>query len=187
MEKLRPLTDEERRFASENHSLVFAFINEKALDENVFYDVVIFGYMRAVQEYISNSKACRYAFSTIAWKRMQRSVINYCHYLMKPKRFAEIVSLTDPIDEASDLTWEDVLISEESKFLEFEMKELLRELDKELPILEMKIIRMKLAGFKMHEIAKTEHLTFQEINTLLADCKDDIIRILWGDEQKIAA
>lgn len=187
MEKLRPLTEEERCFATEHHSLVYAFLKEKELPENVFYDVVIFGFMRAVQEYLTSPRFLVYAFSTIAWKRMQCSVTSYCRYMAVPKRFAEIVSLSEPIGSDSDLTWEDVLTKQDSGFLEFETLELLRAMERELPMLEMKIIRMKLAGFKMHEIAKTEHLTFQEINTLLADCKDDIIRILWGDEQKIAA
>lgn len=48
-------------------------------------------------------------------------------------------------------------------------------------------IRLSLAGCKMHEIAKREYLTFQEINKLLANCKDNIIHILWGEERRIAA
>ena len=56
-----------------------------------------------------------------------------------------------------------------------------------LKLQEMKIISLKVAGCKMHEIAKREHLTFQEINELLANCKDDIIHILWGEERRAAA
>ncbi|MBQ8401053.1 MAG: sigma-70 family RNA polymerase sigma factor [Clostridia bacterium] len=187
MENLRPLTLEEQLFATENHNLVYAFLQEKDLPEDVFYDVVIFGYMRAVQEYISGTRFRVYSFSTIAWKRMENSVSNYCRYLASPIRSATIVSLFSPIAADADLTWEDVLSKQDESILAFETQMLLKDLEQKMPKKEMKIIRMKVAGCKMHEIAKQEHLTFQEINELLANCKDDIIHILWGEERRVAA
>lgn len=187
MENLRPLTFEEQVFAAQNHNLVYAFLQEKDLPEDVFYDVVIFGYMRAVQEYVSGKRFWAYSFSTIAWKRMENSVSNYCRYLASPIRSATIVSLFSPIVADADLTWEDVLSRKESSILNFETRMLMEDLEKKLPKREMKIIRMKVTGCKMHEIAKREHLTFQEINELLANCKDDIIHILWGEERRTAA
>jgi len=41
---LRPFTKKEQRFAEENHDLVYAFLNEKKLSEDDYYDVVVFGY-----------------------------------------------------------------------------------------------------------------------------------------------
>ena len=55
---IRPLTKEQRRFAEENHHLVFTFLNQKDLPESAFYDVVIFGYLKAVQEYLTEAKIC---------------------------------------------------------------------------------------------------------------------------------
>ncbi len=182
MEKLRPMTQEESHFATVNHPLVYAFLREKDLPEDVFYDIVIFGYIRAVQDYLSKPRFLVYAFSTVAWKQMQNSLTGYSRYRNTSGRFGETVGLTDPIRSTSELRWEDVLTERNSGLLDFETRELLREMDEKLPLLEMKIIRMKLAGCKMHEIAGREHLTFREINTLLADCKDDIVRILWGDD-----
>ena len=187
MENLRPLTLEEQLFAAQNHNLVYAFLQEKNLPEDVFYDVVIFGFMRAVQEYVSGKRFRVYSFSTIAWKRMENSVSNYCRYLASPIRSATIVSLYSPIGADAELTWEDVLSRKDESILEFETRMLMEDLEQKLPKREMKIIRMKAAGCKMHEIAKREHLTFQEINELLLNCKDDIIRILWGDERSVAA
>lgn len=187
MENLRPLTLEEQLFAAQNHNLVYAFLQEKELSEDVFYDVVIFGYMRAVQEYVSGKRFRVYAFSTIAWKRMENSVSNYCRYLAAPVRSATMVSLFSPIGADADLTWEDTLSRKDDQMVEFETRLLLHELAEKLPKQEMKIISLKVAGCKMHEIAKREHLTFQEINELLANCKDDIIHILWGEERRAAA
>lgn len=187
MKNLRPLTLEEQNFAVENHNLVYAFLHEKDLPEDTFYDVVIFGYMRAVQEYVFDLQVRVYAFSTIAWKRMENSVSNYCRYLASPVRSATMVSFFSPIAADADLTWEDILYRKDESALAFETRILMENLEKKLPKKEMKIIRMKVAGCKMHEIAKREHLTFQEINELLANCKDDIIHILWGEERRAAA
>ena len=52
-----PLTPEQCLFASEHHSLVYKFLNENHLPIDEFYDVVIFGYLRAVSRYF-NSRNC---------------------------------------------------------------------------------------------------------------------------------
>lgn len=74
---IRPLTKEQRRFAEENHHLVFTFLNQKELPESVFYDVVIFGYLKAVQEYCEVLALHRFKFSTLAFQRMRSSLSNY--------------------------------------------------------------------------------------------------------------
>ena len=38
--ELRPFTKEEQQFAEENHDLVYAFLNEKKLSEDEYYDEV---------------------------------------------------------------------------------------------------------------------------------------------------
>jgi hypothetical protein len=64
------LTTEQQAFAAENHDLVYSFLHAKRLPEDEFYDVVIFGYLRAVQRYFTQPGLRRYAFSTIAWRAM---------------------------------------------------------------------------------------------------------------------
>ena len=51
MKDIIPLNEEQRRFATENHNLVYAFLNEKGLSEDEYYDVVIFGYLYAVNDF----------------------------------------------------------------------------------------------------------------------------------------
>ena len=48
-----PLTKEQQDFAAEHHGLVYKFLNDNHLPEDEFYDVVIFGYLKAVQDYFS--------------------------------------------------------------------------------------------------------------------------------------
>ena len=35
-----------------------------------YYDIVIFGYLSAVQDFDENPELSRYSFTTIAWRRM---------------------------------------------------------------------------------------------------------------------
>lgn len=70
--KLHRLTTDQQIFASDNHYLINVFLNEKNLNEDEYYDVVVFGYLLAVQECSENSIK---NFREIAWERMQESVI----------------------------------------------------------------------------------------------------------------
>ena len=44
-----PLNDTQRIFAEKNHNLVYKFLHEKNLPASEYYDIIIFGYLRAVQ------------------------------------------------------------------------------------------------------------------------------------------
>ena len=49
-----PLNDTQRIFAEKNHNLVYKFLHEKNLPASEYYDIVIFGYLRAVQRYLTD-------------------------------------------------------------------------------------------------------------------------------------
>ena len=50
MRALRPMTQEEREFAEQNHDLVIDYLRRKRLPMDDYYDIVIFGYLSAVQQ-----------------------------------------------------------------------------------------------------------------------------------------
>lgn len=177
---IKPLNDEEQRFAAKNHGLVFSFRWEKGLPVNEYYDIVVFGFLKAVQVYCSRKKKSRYQFSTIAWKWMESELSRHQKYLSCPKRSASVVSFDDVIDNMHGLCWGDVISVSDSMILELETELLLHALSAELPAREMRIIRMKVSGKWMYEIAKAEHLTFHAINELLVGTYPTVIRVLWG-------
>ena len=177
---IRPLTQEQQRFAEKNHRLVYAFLNEKELPESVFYDVVIFGYLKAVQEYCEVLSLHRFKFSTLAWKRMRSSLSNYYKYLSRPKRNAPDVSIDELISSEDGLRWEDVISCQDEMMLRFETELLLHALASRLPHREMRIIRMKVRGDRMHDIAKEERMTFRQINKALENSYPTVISVLWG-------
>lgn len=175
---IRPLTGKQQRFAEENHDLVHAFLKKRNLPESLFYDIVIFGYLRAVQEYCEVPSLRRFKFSTLAWKRMRSSVSNHCKYLSRPKRSAPTVSLDTLIGEADGLYWEDIISRADEMMLRFETELLLQAIAQKLPQREMRIIRMKAQGYPMHDIAKVEHITFRDINKALSNSYPTVIDVL---------
>lgn len=177
---IRPLTRKQQKFAEEHHNLVYSFLNKKKLNESVFYDVVIFGYLKAVQEYCDIPSFREHRFSTLAWKRMQSSLPNYYKYLSRPKRNAPTVSLDELYSTETGLLWENFVYHQDERMVELEMKLLLHMLVASLPPREMRIIYMKIRGERMHDIAKAEHLTFQQINRLLQNAYPAIVRIIQG-------
>ena len=48
MKNMRILTEEQKIFAEQNHMLVERFLWKNHLERAEFYDVVIFGYLKAV-------------------------------------------------------------------------------------------------------------------------------------------
>ena len=57
-----PLNDTQRIFADKNHNLVYKFLHEKNLPASEYYDIVIFGYLRAVQRYLTDPNLAGYSF-----------------------------------------------------------------------------------------------------------------------------
>ena len=57
-----PLTKEQQEFAAEHHGLVYKFLNDNRLAEDEFYDVIIFGYLKAVQDFFFERTAAGLLF-----------------------------------------------------------------------------------------------------------------------------
>lgn len=99
MRKICKLNEEQRQFADTHHSIVTRFLSHHQLDEAEFYDIVIFGYLLAVQEYLEKPELSRYAFSTIAWRNMKDCVAREYYNRSRDKRTAAIASLNEEVLE----------------------------------------------------------------------------------------
>lgn len=97
------LTEPQRQFAARHHGLVHSFLNRRGLDELEYYDIAAFGYLSAVRRYLSQPKLRRYAFSTIAWQAMVRSVDSFrqaeTRRLEAERRYLEAMPQRDPMEE----------------------------------------------------------------------------------------
>jgi len=97
------LTDEQRHFAANNHGLIFSFLNKHGWDEREYYDIAAFGYLSAVRRYLARPELHQYAFSTIAWKSMERSIASFfraeAQRTEAEQRYLEAELVRDPMDE----------------------------------------------------------------------------------------
>lgn len=76
----QPLTPVEKEFAEQYHPFVLRYLAIYKLPASEWYDVAIFGYLRAVRDWLSIPKLHKYKFSTIAFKNMSRAVCEERNY-----------------------------------------------------------------------------------------------------------
>lgn len=100
--------------------------------------------------------------------------------LSRPKRNAPVVSFSELIGDEGGLYWEEVISRQDELFQRLEAEMCLHALAARLPRREMRIIRMKVRGDRMHDIAKRERMTFRQINQALERCYPTVISVLWG-------
>ena len=143
-----PLTKEQQDFAAEHHGLVYKFLNDNHLPENEFYDVVIFPYLKAVQDYCNSASAQKYSFSTIAIRQMKFRLYDYFRTQARRKRNTEVISIHLGHDLASH-------ISEQ----------------------QMKIVRMKGYGYGIKEISSHEKIPMKRIQELLEEVHTVFLRL----------
>ena len=167
---MKPLTGEQKHLAEKYHDLVYKFLKRQNLSESQYYDIVIFGFLAAVQKYCEDIELQKYSFATIALKHMKRELFNYNRHLNNKKNSVRIVSLSDFLSASENsLRYEDVIVSENELLAELESDLLLHSLAEIVTQRQMRIVRMKIAGYKMHDIAKKEKMTFRDINCTLDD------------------
>ncbi len=76
--KLEPLTDFERKFATENHNLIYGFLHQYGYNLETYYDVAAFGYLKAVQIYNRREDLRnKYAFPFICQQYMRSEIGNH--------------------------------------------------------------------------------------------------------------
>ena len=147
MRALHPMTNEEREFAEQRHGLVIDFLRCKHLPMNEFYDVVIFGYLSAVQQYFRNPPA-GVEFKAMAFRAMKDAVLRDSEYHARAKRCGYTVSL--------DTEGRHSTIPDPKQDIErqTEGKALLKQVASIATPKEAKIIRFLLDGFALHEAAQ---------------------------------
>lgn len=94
----KALTQEESEFAGAHHDLIWAYLRRAGLPEDEFYDVAVFGYLRAVRKYLARPELRQYQFSTIAFRAMSCNVHHSREYWARAKRRAVVRQLNEDVD-----------------------------------------------------------------------------------------
>jgi len=170
---MQTMTREQQDFAATNHNLVYDFLNKKHLGENEYYDIVIFGYLRAVQKYIQRPELHRYKFSTIAWSAMETDLKNYHEYKNRPMRKAVCCSLEQVIPCTDGLLL-GAVIPTHNPIERFEDSLLWMEVASMINKKQMDILQMKVAGMSEREIAREYQTSRDSIRNVIEVIKERI-------------
>jgi DNA-directed RNA polymerase specialized sigma24 family protein len=176
------LTPEQQSFATENHGLVYAFLNERKLQEDDYYDIVVFGYLNAVREYLTNIIVRqKYEFSTIAYRKMNDTLYRHNEYSNRQKRKAFTISLDSIVfGDSEAIPFQEALSIPDSTALEFETELLMLELASRVSKREMAVIRMKTNGYGAKEIAKAQQIPIKGVNEMLAGLRETVLAVCYG-------
>lgn len=156
--KLQRLTDSERKYAVDNHNLVYAFLHRYGYSLENYYDIVIFGYLKAVQVYHRRENLRKiYDFPFISWQYMRSEIGNYFRMenARKRKPAEKIVSLDadytglENVENLHDHMEATDGITPESEMVE---SELLTEFLNYLSNIQRKIVKLKMDGYRHREI-----------------------------------
>ena len=74
MNENTPMSQAQQLFAEEHHNLVYAFLKEKKLPEDEYYDVVVFGYLQAVMDYTTQGGSASPPLHGARWRAAWQTI-----------------------------------------------------------------------------------------------------------------
>lgn len=86
MRTIYTLTEEEKRDAELYHDFVYEFLRSNNYDIENFYDIVIMGFIRAIQTYHRKEDAKKYRLKTLCKRYMNDEMMDYFRYINRQKR-----------------------------------------------------------------------------------------------------
>lgn len=156
MKTIEKLTLKEQQFAQEHHDTVLHFLSHYHLSADDYYDIIIFGYLLAVQDYLRNPElSSKLRFSTVAWKRMYFTLVGNLRYQNRPKRKAVVLSYNE-----ADMDL-DMFLPRRANAIEDMLhdQEILADLLRYLTPKEKEVMILKADGYTHREIAEVCHIT----------------------------
>lgn len=159
----RPMTDEQRKLAEDNHNLIYAYLLRRGLDQDEYYGIAATGLCKAAMTY----KPGKYTFATYAYSCMRSEIAHYFTTQKRPCRFPPIplAHLDAPLkdNDPDSHTLTDMLASE-TDFTGAEVAEIVARLSTQC----QKYLRLYLMGYSKYEICK---MTNRSPNAFYASMK----------------
>lgn len=174
------LTPEQREFAADHHNLIYAFLNKKKLRDDDFYDIVVFGFLRAVKRYFEEPELNQYSFSTIAWRGMESKVKDFYKSQNRRNYYGRTISLDAILCNETSFSLEDTLFAPDPLMEQFETELLLHELASRVSRNQMAVVRMRTEGYNMREIAKNQRTTIEKVTELLNGVYQTVLAVCEG-------
>ena len=149
---MQPLNDVEKRLSEEHHGLVYSFLHRHGYSIEEFYNIAIFGYLKAIQTYNRREDLRnKYQLAFICKQYMRAEVKDHFRVqnAQKRKPTETIISLDANYTETDNLY---NLVGGKSVEDELMESELLEELLENLSEVQHDILKLKLEGFNNKEV-----------------------------------
>ena len=173
-QRIRPLTPTERDFASDNYHLITDFLKRSKLDAEKFYDVVVFEFLLAVENFLNNTELRKkFCFEAISYMYMKRAVYRYFRKQKALKRCSKT---------GKDVSFEEVdayvgkSVCSMENFSSLEYMETIQQIKCSLTAEQQRIFFDKLEGYSLKEIAENNGIKprrvyrqFGKIKNIVAD------------------
>lgn len=169
---------ERESFITEHHNLVYKFLNVMGLPISEYYDVVIFGFLKAVDDYLSKERLRSFSFTTIAWKDMKRCLYNDYKQKFCQKRNAIVVSIDDG-RFSSGLSSDRCVPPQGDLMQDLEMRLLLHDLAGRVSKQQMDMVRQKTDGYGVREIAQKHKTTMKHVTELLEEVRGILLEMCY--------
>ena len=169
------LTKKQQNFAAEHHYVVDNFLRARRLSKDEYYDIVIFGFIRAVKKYFNRPELKQYAFSTIALWAMKSDLYNHYRKLGHKKRTANIVSLDSMAYDNSDISLAEIIAAPDNMTDYLDTEILWNRVASNLPDDCVDILRMKYEGYNNREIAKKRSISVKNIDSIMEQIRETVL------------
>ncbi len=169
------LTAEESAFAAEHHDVLCSYLRIHGLPADDFYDIAVFGYLRAVRKYLARPELRQYKFTTIAYRAMSCDVHHSREYWARAKRNREICSFNEEQDSPDS---RDTVSETLERVVDFQR------LVRQITPIQQRIASLKADGYSEKEIAAICGLKRKDVSVEMENAK---CRILMFQTEDAAA
>jgi len=161
------LTFQESALAAEHHSLVYRYLLENDLSEEEFYDVIIFGYLSGVQEYLAFQH--KRPLQDILWQAMDRSCCAYQRTRGQDRGIYRFQDCSNGYDSLEEIIADTCNTAEEA-IRAIDLENTFRSFN----IAEKRIAMLLMNGYPKTEVARMLGISLQTLTEHLEDIRHKI-------------
>lgn len=167
-----PMTAEESAFAEKHHDMIFTYLRCHRLPVDEFYDIAVFGYLRAVRKYLARPELRQYKFSTIANRAMSCDIHHSREYWNRARRKGEVLEFDEDRD-TRDLR--DTVAETADNVVSFES------LVQRITPMQRRIALLRADGYNNKEIAAICGIRHQDVAAEMENAKCRILSLPTDD------
>ena len=168
---------DESAFAEKYHHLIYAYLGKHKLPVDEFYDIAVFGYLRAVRKYLARPELQQYKFSTIAYRAMSCDIHHSKEYWSRARRRGEVCPLNEDHD-SNDLR--DTVSETLDNVISFE------QLTRRITPMQRRIALLRADGYNNKEIVAICKIRRQDVEAEMENAKRRILTFQLDDDAMAA-